>query len=81
MRLVPMRLKFVRKRALIDLFKYARASKCLMDLNGARNDVFGDVSVLSIVAFHIRHYIIKTTPHAFLEFHDFRTTSYFTVLI
>ena len=68
---VSVRLKFVRKRMLIDLFKYARASKRLMDFDGTRNNVLGDVSILSVVTFHAQHYIISRPIHFSLHGHLF----------
>ena len=64
---VPMRLKFICKRTLVGLFEYARPSKRLVDLYGARDDVLGDVSVLSGVVFHVRNYTIllqRSLPYA-----------------
>ena len=53
---VSMYLKFVRKRTLIDLFENARSSKCLVNLNGTGNNVFGDVGVFSVVVFMLKLY-------------------------
>ena len=42
LRPVSMCLKFVGKRALIDLFEYAGSTKRLVDFNGTRDDVLGN---------------------------------------
>ena len=58
--LVAAGLKLIGESTLIDLFKDARSANRLVDFYGTGDNVFGDVGVFPIVAFHAQ--IISNEP-------------------